>query len=82
MATAQQQYTSAAILFGLAGQAHSRIQAAIAGPIRELADEALAIVREALGAGRFDAAFATGQQLSLDEASTTILAPGSANPLI
>lgn len=81
LATAQHQYTRAAILFGLTGQAHSRIQAAIAGPIRALADEALAIVREALGAGRFEEAFAMGQQLSLDEAFDTMLAPSPANPL-
>ena len=75
LAAALEQYAAAAILFGLASQAHSRIQHAIAGPIRMLADEALAMVREALGTEHFDAAFATGQHLSLDEAFATLLAP-------
>jgi hypothetical protein len=73
--TALHQYGRAATLFGLAGQADSRIHDAIAGPVRALADEALATTREALGADRYNEAFATGQQLSLADAFATILAP-------
>ena len=75
MATVQQQYLRAAVLFGLADQAHSQIHYAIAGPIRALADAALATVQAALDPVVFAEAFATGQQMSLEEAFTTILAP-------
>ena len=74
LATAQQHYARAATLFGLAEAAHSRIHNAIGGPIRALADAALASVRGALDPAVFAEAFAAGQQLSLDEAFATILA--------
>ena len=75
LATAQQQYLRAAALFGFADQAHSQIHDAIAGPVRALADAALATVRAALEPAVFAEAFATGQQMSLAEAFATILAP-------
>ncbi len=75
LATAQQRYSRAATIFGLADRAHSRLHYAIAGPLRTPADAALAAVREALGPAVFAEAFAAGQQLSLDEAFATILAP-------
>lgn len=59
--------------FELAEQAHSQIHYAIGGPIRALANVELAMVRAALDAAVFAEAFATGQQLSLEEAFTTIL---------
>jgi len=73
--TAQQQYERAVRLFGLAERMHSQIHDVIAGPLRALADAALATVRAALDPAVFAEAFATGQQLSLSEAYATILAP-------
>ncbi len=81
LATAQQQCQRAATLFGLADQVHSQIHYAIAGPVRSLADAALATVREMLDPAVFAAAFGTGQQLSLEEAYTTILAPNHADAI-
>jgi predicted ATPase/DNA-binding SARP family transcriptional activator len=75
LASAQQHYYRAATLLGLAEQAHSHIHYMSIGPMRALVDAALATVREALEADVFAEAFAMGQQLSLDEAFTTILAP-------
>lgn len=75
LATAQQRYGRAATLFGLADHMHSAIHHALAGPIRELAEEALATVRAALDPAEFAAAFETGRQLTLGEAFATILAP-------
>ncbi len=75
LATAQQQYERAATLFGLAEQMHSQIHYAIAGPMRSLADAALATVRATLDPPIFAAAFAMGQQMALEEAFATILAP-------
>ncbi|MFN8493297.1 MAG: helix-turn-helix domain-containing protein [Caldilineaceae bacterium] len=80
LATAQQQYARAATLFGLADQAHSQIHNAIGGPMRTLAADALATVREALDPTVFAAAFAAGQQLSLEEAFATLLAPPGKMP--
>ena len=77
LATAQQQYQHAATLFGLAEQMHSQVHYAIAGPMRNLADAALTTVREALDPVVFAEAFATGQQMALEEAFATILAPSS-----
>ena len=74
LATAQQQYQRATMLFGLADQAHSQIHHAIGGPIRTLADAALATVRDALEPAVFAEAFAAGQQMSLAEAFATLLA--------
>ncbi len=75
LATAQQQYPRAATLFGLAEQMHSQIHYAIAGPMRALADAALATVRDALDPAVFAAAFAAGQQMSLEDAFAGILSP-------
>jgi len=75
VATVQGQYLRAAILFGLADQVHSQISYAIAGPIRALADAALARVQAALDPAVFAEAFATGQQMSLKEAFATVLHP-------
>lgn len=80
LATAQQQYPCAATLFGLADQAHRQIHNAIGGPMRALADAALATVQAALDPAAFAAAFAAGQGMTLAEAFTapvsqTILSP-------
>jgi hypothetical protein len=75
VATAQQHYQQAATLFGLADQAHSRIHYVYAGPVRALAEAALATVRAALDPAVFAKAFAVGQQLSLSKAFATILTP-------
>lgn len=71
LATAQQQYLRAATLFGLANQMHSQVHDAIGGPMRSLADAALATVRATLEPAVFAEAFAAGQRLSLDAAFTT-----------
>jgi len=75
LAVAQQHYQRAATLFGLAEQAHSHIHHVISGPMRDLADAALVTVRAALEPAVFAAAFAMGQQLSLERAFVTLLAP-------
>jgi predicted ATPase len=75
LATAQQHYQRAATLFGLAEQFSSQIHYELVGPLRALVDTALVTVRTALDTEIFDDAFTLGQQLSLEEASTTILAP-------
>ncbi|MCE7986688.1 MAG: NACHT domain-containing protein [Caldilinea sp. CFX5] len=75
LATAQQQYPRAATLFGLADQAHHQIHDAIAGPMRTLANDALATVRAVLKPEEFDLAFTAGQQMTLTEAFATILLP-------
>ena len=49
----------------------------LAGPVRLLADAALAKVRAALDPALFAEAFTAGQQLSLEEAFATILASSS-----
>ncbi len=67
LATAQQQYARAATLFGLAGRMHSQVHDAIGGPIRSLADAALATVRAALDPAVFAEAFAAGRHVSLGE---------------
>jgi hypothetical protein len=73
LATAQQQYQRAATLFGLAEQAHSQIHHAIGGPMRALADAALATVQATLEPAAFTEAFAAGQQILLEEAFATLL---------
>ncbi|MFZ4656809.1 MAG: ATP-binding protein [Caldilineaceae bacterium] len=73
LATAQQQYVRAATLFGLAEQAHSQIHHAIGGPMRALADAALATVQATLEPAAFTEAFAAGQQILLEEAFATLL---------
>lgn len=77
LATAQQQYKRAALLFGLAEQANSQIHHAYTVPLRLPADAALATVREALEPAIFAEAFAAGQQMSLAEAFARILAPAA-----
>ena len=68
LATAQQNYLRAATLFGVADQAHSQFHHTIGGPMRALADSALAAVRGALAPALFAEAFTAGQHLSLAEA--------------
>ena len=80
LATAQQEYPRAATLFGLADQAYGHIRYVVAGPMRTLADAALATVQAALDVDVFAEAFISGQQLSLDEAFATILAPDALTP--
>ncbi|MFN8491778.1 MAG: BTAD domain-containing putative transcriptional regulator [Caldilineaceae bacterium] len=75
LTTAQQDYRRAAMLFGLADQMHSQVHHVIAGPMRDLAEAALATVRAALEPAVFAEAFAAGQQMSLEEAFATILRP-------
>jgi ATP/maltotriose-dependent transcriptional regulator MalT len=75
VATAQGQYQRAAMLFGLAERANSQIHHAYAGLLRTQTDVALATVRATLEPAVFADAFATGQQLSLNEAFATILHP-------
>ncbi|MCE7986032.1 MAG: XRE family transcriptional regulator [Caldilinea sp. CFX5] len=73
LATAQQQYLRAATLFGLAEQISNRLHYPAVGPLRTLADTALATVQTALEPAAFAAAFAAGQQMALEEAFATIL---------
>jgi ATP/maltotriose-dependent transcriptional regulator MalT len=68
LATAHQHYLHAAILFGLAERMHSQVHQVIGGPMRTLADAALTTVQAALEPAAFAAAFAAGQQMTLDEA--------------
>jgi hypothetical protein len=81
LATMQGDTKRAATLFGLAEQMHNHLHYVITGPVRTLADDALGTVREALEPEVFAEAFTRGQQLSLDEAYTTILAPSLARSL-
>jgi hypothetical protein len=73
LAAAQQQYRRAATLFGLADQISSHLAYVVAGPRRLAVDTALATVQAALDPAVFAKAFATGQQLSLEEAFATML---------
>ncbi|MFN8491754.1 MAG: helix-turn-helix domain-containing protein [Caldilineaceae bacterium] len=75
LATAQQDYPRAATLFGLAEQISNRLHYASVGPIQTLANIALATARAALDPPVFAEAFTTGQQMSLEAAFATILAP-------
>jgi predicted ATPase/transcriptional regulator with XRE-family HTH domain len=77
LATAQGGYQRAATLFGLADDLRSRIHYELAGPARQLAEAALAKVRAGLDPASFAGAFTAGQQISLDEAFATLLAPSS-----
>jgi predicted ATPase/DNA-binding XRE family transcriptional regulator len=78
LATAQGAYLRSAALFGLAEVLRTPLNFEFAGPARRLADEAMAQARAALGPALFDEAFTAGQQLSLEEAFATLLAPDSA----
>jgi predicted ATPase/DNA-binding SARP family transcriptional activator len=75
LATAQQQFLRAATLFGLAEQLHRHTRYELLGPVRSLVEAALATVQAALDPAVFAATFSTGEQLSLEEAFATILAP-------
>ncbi len=75
LATAQGQYQRAVTLFGVVEQISQHLDYVYAGPMRSLADAALATVRGALSPAVFAQAFAAGQQMSLAEAFATILAP-------
>jgi predicted ATPase len=75
IATAQQRYQHSALFFGHVNQISNRLGYVYAGPMRSLADTALATVQVALEPAAFAEAFAAGQQMSLDEAFATILAP-------
>jgi len=77
LATAQGGFLRAAALFGLAERVRSQLRYEFAGPVRLLADAALATVRAALDSARFAEAFTAGQQLSLEEAFATISASSS-----
>lgn len=58
-------------------QVHSHIYHVIGGPMRALADAALATVQAALEPAAFAEAFAAGQVMPLAEAFATILLPSS-----
>ena len=77
LATAQAAYLRAAALFGLAEVVRSQMRYEPAGPVRRLADTALATVRASLDPARFAEAFTAGQQLSLEEAFAAIAASSS-----
>jgi tetratricopeptide (TPR) repeat protein len=73
LATAQQRYTRAAMLFGLAEQVCRRIRYHGNGVMRPAVDAALATVQTALEPAVFAEAFVAGRQMTLAEAFTTIL---------
>jgi predicted ATPase/transcriptional regulator with XRE-family HTH domain len=73
LATAQQQYPSAATLFGVAEQMQSQLHSVHALPMFALADAARATVQTALEPAAFAEAFAAGQQLSLHDALAPIV---------
>jgi hypothetical protein len=74
---AQEEYGRAATLLGLAQQKRSRTRYELVEPVRIVVETALATVREMLGIEVFVEAFTMGQQLSLDEAFATLLAPAA-----
>jgi ATP/maltotriose-dependent transcriptional regulator MalT len=75
LATAQGDYRRAAMLFGVSEQAHSHIHYVYAGPVHAQADAALKSVRAALSPALFAEAFSAGEQLTLEAALSTLLAP-------
>jgi hypothetical protein len=75
LATARRQHQRAALLFGLVDQISHRLDYVYVGGMRPLFDNALATVQTALDPALFAEAFAAGQQMSLVEAFSTILAP-------
>jgi predicted ATPase/DNA-binding XRE family transcriptional regulator len=81
LAAAQGAYLRGARLFGFADEMCAGMHYELVGPARQLADAALEKVRAALGTAGFAAAYAAGQQLSLDEALATIVAPGAVTGL-
>ncbi len=78
LATAQGAYLRAATLFGSAERIRGQTHYELAGIARQLADAALTRVRAALDPTSFAEAFTAGQQLSLEDAFASILAPSSA----
>jgi predicted ATPase len=80
LATVKEQYRRAATLFGLAESTHNQIHQVISGPMRALADAALATVQAALEPAAFTEAFAAGQAMTLEAAFATILTPDQPLP--
>lgn len=76
LATLRQHFTRAATFFGLVSRLQTELHHAIDAPMRPLIDAALAMAQTALDPTVFAEAFATGQQMSLEEAFATILTPG------
>jgi hypothetical protein len=72
LATVQQQYLRAAMLFGVAEATRSATQTMLAQPMRALADAALATVHAALEPAAFAEAFAAGQAMRFEEAQTIL----------
>ena len=75
IATAQRHYQRAALFFGQVREISGRLDYIYAGPMRALADAALATVRGKLDPPVFAEAFVAGQQMTLAEAFATILLP-------
>lgn len=75
LATAQQQYQRAALIFGLAEATYHASQTVLAQPMRTLADAAQATVQAALEPAAFAEAFTAGQQMTLAEAFVTLQSP-------
>ena len=80
LAAAQEEYRRAATLFGLAEEAHRQVHYVIGGPMRALAEDALATVQAALDPAVFAEAFAAGQQSSVEQALSTLVAASQAAP--
>ncbi|MCB0107215.1 MAG: hypothetical protein KDE53_14945, partial [Caldilineaceae bacterium] len=77
LATAQQQYTQAAMHFGLAEQVRRRIHYPGNGVMQPAVDAALATVQAALEPAAFAKAFAAGREMALEQAFATILVASS-----
>jgi len=77
LATVQHHYERAAMLFGAAGAAFGQIRYLYPGPMLALCAAAQSAVEEALGAERFAAAYASGQQLSPAQAFAAIAQDGT-----
>ena len=75
LAAARGSNTRAATLFGLVQAIRNRIGVELRGPMRSLEEAAMESMRARLDTSTFAAAFAAGQQLTLEEAFATILAP-------
>jgi hypothetical protein len=78
LAAARRDWLPAASLFGSVTAACHQIRFEPAGPARQLADDAIAQTRAALGPAAYDAACAEGQQLSIELAFHALLASGAA----
>ena len=70
-------YLRAATFFGSAEKIRSEMHYELAGPARQRAEVALAVVRAALDPALCAEALAAGQQLSLEDSFAMILTPGS-----